>query len=322
MSNVIVLDYGHGGSDSGAVTGKHIEKIYNYDTGKACKLELEKYGVTVYETRKNDEYLTLSQRCSIAKSYKNVDYMVSIHHNSGRGDRGECIHSIFGTKGKELAEAISKELQVIGQTTVKVYDREYNGNDYYGIIRGTSIPTVIAEVAFLDNVNDVTICDTLAERQRNGRAIAHGILKKLGVNINNTSNNIYTDTPSHSSSSTYTVKITTDVLNVRSGPGTNYNITTKVKKNEVYTIVETSNNWGKLKSGAGWICLDYTSKNSTSNAIKVGSKVQIIGANYATGQTIPIWAKNTTYTVGKIDGNKALIKEITSWVYISDLKIV
>lgn len=60
----------------------------------------------------------------------------------------------------------------------------------------------------------------------------------------------------------YTAIITADVLNVRSQPGTNYPITTKVYKGEAYTIVDTdaSGKWGKLKSGAGWICLDYTRK--------------------------------------------------------------
>lgn len=62
------------------------------------------------------------------------------------------------------------------------------------------------------------------------------------------------------SDSSYKVEITTDVLNVRKGAGTNYPIVTTVKNNEIYTIVETSGNWGKLKSGAGWICLDYVSK--------------------------------------------------------------
>ena len=62
------------------------------------------------------------------------------------------------------------------------------------------------------------------------------------------------------SNSSYIVKITADVLNVRAGAGTSYKIVTTVKKNEAYTIVETKNNWGKLKSGAGWICLDYTKK--------------------------------------------------------------
>lgn len=61
-------------------------------------------------------------------------------------------------------------------------------------------------------------------------------------------------------STSYKVKIDTDVLNVRAGAGTGYTVTATVKKNEVYTIVETKSNWGKLKSGAGWICLDYTKK--------------------------------------------------------------
>ena len=59
----------------------------------------------------------------------------------------------------------------------------------------------------------------------------------------------------------YTVKINTDVLNVRTGPGTSYSISTTVKMNQVYTIVEEKNGWGKLKSGAGWISLDYVVKS-------------------------------------------------------------
>lgn len=58
----------------------------------------------------------------------------------------------------------------------------------------------------------------------------------------------------------YKVKINTASLNVRTGPGTSYKITTSVKKNEVYTIVAEDNGWGKLKSGAGWIKLSYTIK--------------------------------------------------------------
>lgn len=58
----------------------------------------------------------------------------------------------------------------------------------------------------------------------------------------------------------YLVKITADVLNVRKGAGTGYKIVTTVKKNEVYTIVQELNGWGKLKSGAGWISLKYTKK--------------------------------------------------------------
>lgn len=58
----------------------------------------------------------------------------------------------------------------------------------------------------------------------------------------------------------YKVKVTADVLNVRKGAGVGYKITTQVKKNEVYTIIQEQNGWGKLKSGAGWISLNYTKK--------------------------------------------------------------
>ena len=58
----------------------------------------------------------------------------------------------------------------------------------------------------------------------------------------------------------YLVKVTVDLLNVRSGVGTKFPVTTTVKKNQVYTIVEEKDGWGKLKSGAGWISLKYTAK--------------------------------------------------------------
>ena len=58
----------------------------------------------------------------------------------------------------------------------------------------------------------------------------------------------------------YLVRISADVLNVRSGPGTLYSKTMQVKKGSVYTIVAEQNGFGKLKSGAGWISLDYVEK--------------------------------------------------------------
>jgi len=78
------------------------------------------------------------------------------------------------------------------------------------------------------------------------------------VNANLKGNNVKIDNNTKSEETSYTVKITANVLNVRSGPGTNYGINMTVKKNEIYTIVEENNGWGKLKSGAGWISLSYT----------------------------------------------------------------
>lgn len=58
----------------------------------------------------------------------------------------------------------------------------------------------------------------------------------------------------------YKVKVTANALNIRDGAGTNFKINGVIKNKGVYTIVAEENGWGKLKSGAGWICLDYTKK--------------------------------------------------------------
>lgn len=62
------------------------------------------------------------------------------------------------------------------------------------------------------------------------------------------------------STTSYKVKITATSLNVRKGASTSYSVVTTVKKGEVYTIVEENNGWGKLKSGVGWISLNYTER--------------------------------------------------------------
>lgn len=72
-------------------------------------------------------------------------------------------------------------------------------------------------------------------------------------------------TSSASTATSYLVKVTTDVLNIRKGPGTNYGTNGDIRNKGVYTIVAESDGpgaskWGKLKSGAGWISLDYTKK--------------------------------------------------------------
>lgn len=56
--------------------------------------------------------------------------------------------------------------------------------------------------------------------------------------------------------------------------------------------------------------------------LKVGSKVKVIGSAYATGESIPSWVKSNIYTVSELSGGRALLREIMSWVYTKDLKII
>ena len=72
-------------------------------------------------------------------------------------------------------------------------------------------------------------------------------------------------TGSTGTATSYRVRTTADVLNIRKGPGTNYGVAGQIKGKGIYTVVTEAagpgaTKWGKLKSGAGWISLDYVTK--------------------------------------------------------------
>lgn len=74
-------------------------------------------------------------------------------------------------------------------------------------------------------------------------------------------------TPSATTSfKSYIVRVTADVLNIRKGPGTNNKVVGSIKRGGAYTIVEekkgagSTKGWGRLKSGAGWVALDWVQK--------------------------------------------------------------
>ena len=90
--------------------------------------------------------------------------------------------------------------------------------------------------------------------------IADKVNAKLGVSTS-------TETPNEESKNeSFRVKVRVTDLNIRKGPGTNYAKTGKFTGVGVFTITEVKSGkgstagWGKLKSGAGWISLDYASK--------------------------------------------------------------
>lgn len=65
---------------------------------------------------------------------------------------------------------------------------------------------------------------------------------------------------------------------------------------------------------------DKPSENKPT--VRAGDIVKIKGSKYATGQKIPMWVKLKKHTVKSVNGEKALLKEINSWVYTADLTVL
>ena len=179
----VFISAGHGGSDPGAVANGVKEKDLNLSIALACKDMLEKHGISVKMSRTKDENDPVGEEVKECNAYA-PDLAVSIHNNAGGGDGGEVFYHHGGGKGKTLAENILAEMVKVGQNSRGIKTRvNSQGKDYYAFIRNTSSPAVIVECAFVDNASDLKILATESQRKSMGEAIAKGVLKTLGVEI-------------------------------------------------------------------------------------------------------------------------------------------
>lgn len=187
----VFIGVGHGGSDPGAVANNTKEKDLNLSIALACRDMLEWYGVTVGMSRTKDEHDTISEEIKECNAFA-PDLAVDIHNNAGGGDGGEVFYHHGGGKGKTLAENILAEIVKVGQNSRGIKTRvNSQGKDYYAFIRNTSCPAVIVECAFVDNSTDLKILSTESQRKAMGEAIAKGILKTLGMEIQSVKSSLY-----------------------------------------------------------------------------------------------------------------------------------
>ena len=123
---------------------------------------------------------------------------------------------------------------------------------------------VLCECAFIDNDKDNDIIDTTSEQKAFGLAYAKAILEYFGIGSNTVQKPI--SNPTKTEIKDFKVEVLIPNLNIRRGPGTNYDRIGEFTGKGVFTIVETSpgkgsdTGWGKLKSGKGWISLDFAKR--------------------------------------------------------------
>lgn len=124
----------------------------------------------------------------------------------------------------------------------------------------------------------------------------------------------------------YDIRVDITNLNIRTGAGTNFARTGKFTGKGVFTIVaESAGNgsvkgWGKLKSGAGWISLDYCTKIQSETTFEVGDKVKCKPGvtRYSNGGVMQPWVTSATlYVRDKGQNGKVLLvsTEKTKKVY-------
>jgi len=260
----VFLSAGHGGSDPGAVAYGLKEKDINLQTLLACREVLKAHGINVVCSRTTDENDPVAQEVQEANA-SGADLAVSFHANAGGGDGFEALCNFANADAMNLARLAEKHIKAMGQNS-----RGIKSGMRLKFIKATKMTSVLFESFFVDNDADNNAGDTLAEQRAFGVAYAKAILEHLGIEYNAAGTSAGAaqsnekpgadKKPGAAAKVPYLVKITASALNVRAGAGIAHKINTVIHKGEVYTIVEEKSGWGKLKSGAGWICLQYAKK--------------------------------------------------------------
>lgn len=175
MAYKIMLDAGHGGTDSGAVYNGRQEKDDNLELTLAVGKILEDNGIDVVYTRTEDVYQTPFEKAQEANQ-SGADYFISFHRNSSPEDNQYqgvevLIYDKSGIK-YDMAQNILGALGELGFREIGV--RERPG---LVVLRKTKMPALLIETGFLNSDSDNALYDE--KKSEIATAIANAVLGTL-----------------------------------------------------------------------------------------------------------------------------------------------
>ncbi len=173
---IIVIDPGHGGANPGAIgyTGLP-EKAVTLDVSLRVAALLRQAGATVIMTRDNDSTVYLAGRVAIAEA-AGAHAFVSIHANA-HPDRSVSGTETYYYRNQPnylesyyLAAHLQNELvKALGLRDIGIK----HGN--FHVIRETTMPSALVELAFLSNPYDESLLKTDQFRANSAYAIFRGL---------------------------------------------------------------------------------------------------------------------------------------------------
>jgi len=212
----IVIDPGHGGHDPGAMTDGFSEAALVLDVAlRLEKLLAKQPGVEVVLTRRANVFVPLEERTAIANR-EGADLFLSIHANASEDDRVRGIETYFlNFAPNPAAEAIAARENAASARTMRqlpdivkaialnnkldesrdfaslvqaaMMDRLKRANKRvkdlgvkqapFVVLIGATMPSVLAEIAFLTNHQEATLLRGGTYRQQIAEALFNGVMR-------------------------------------------------------------------------------------------------------------------------------------------------
>lgn len=174
---VIVVDAGHGGTDTGAPgPADKNESVLNFEIASRVADELEKLGADVRRTRNSlDSTVSLYARMDILNEV-NPDLAISIHHNSVNSNANALKANGFlalysNNSGVLLAKTVSR-------TVCRQLNRYERTPSYQqlAVARNHRFPSALFEMSFISNIEEYQWTVTPGNYDRSAAAVVSGVL--------------------------------------------------------------------------------------------------------------------------------------------------
>jgi N-acetylmuramoyl-L-alanine amidase len=187
-NGVVVLDAGHGGSEIGARGTVLYEKDVNLDITLRVGKILTGQGIKVEYTRTTDQTVPLNDIATYA-NMMNAVVFVSIHNNShgNLSANGTEVYyyapidepDLYMQKDERerLASLLMDQLRKLNRA-----DRGVKNNIKLLVLRKTTMPSALCEVAFISNQEEEQLLMQDSFKQQAAQLIANGILQYMNEN--------------------------------------------------------------------------------------------------------------------------------------------
>ncbi len=161
-SQIVLLDAGHGGKDSGAVNGKYMEKDFNLSIlyKKAKQYFNQSETIKAFWTRADDTFINLYERPKLSKKAK-ADIFISLHMNSADSSAAKGLEVYYskindskgssGLTSKKMAEFFQDSLI----SKIGCYDRGFKSAEYV-VCKYNTVPSILIELGFITNSQDLS----------------------------------------------------------------------------------------------------------------------------------------------------------------------
>lgn len=187
LGKIIYIDAGHGGRDPGAIYKDLKESDINLDITNELKIELEKQGAIVYQTRIGDYDLSkinttnhkksdLTERAKIINE-SNAEIYISIHLNSDPSPTWQGAQIFYTNKNKEnkkIAEIIQEKFKKNIKSNRKI--KQLKNMYMFDRIKK---PGILVEAGFISNENDRYKLKQKEYQQKIAQTITEGIIEYL-----------------------------------------------------------------------------------------------------------------------------------------------